>query len=87
MWLHAPLLYEEQRRCELQNEMNRMVSNGLLDRMDPRLLEAQIQLEMKLESTLRANGYTVESIFHSCGQWRRAAFTTDTNTTTIKEFF
>jgi len=81
--LQAPLLYEEQRRCELTNEMSRMVSIGLLDRMDPKMLESQLQLEMKLESALRANGYTAESIFHSRGQRRRAAFTTDTRGTFI----
>ncbi len=49
----------------------------ILPTYDPKLLDAQMDLELKLENTLRAEGFSDLSIFDCRDQWRRIAFSPD----------
>lgn len=65
-----PLKNDDQRRQELHifNSYDNGVSSR--DRVD-----LQVDLEKRLENSLRADGYTDQSILGSRHAWRRAAFT------------
>nr|BDI13088.1 cytochrome c oxidase subunit 2 [Begonia coptidifolia] len=74
--LPVPYLSEAARRGELFEAMQRLVSKGFFAKTEQKVVEAYLQLEIQLESALRANGYTADSIFHSRGEWRSVAFLT-----------
>lgn len=71
-----PLLSEEQRRDELSLKFK--VQNGIEPTYDEKFIDAQMQLEVKLESALRAGGYSEKSILECRHEWRQHAFSPDT---------
>jgi len=77
----GPLLPEEQRRKELEEEVVRVTENGLslYPSLSERakLVEMQVECEIKLEEALRSDGYSAEKIVACRSDWRRAAFFPD----------
>lgn len=82
--LSETLLSEEERRMELHERMNYLVERDIEPTYDPKLLDAQLELEVKLEGALRAEGYNAQSIFACRNQWRRIAFSPDSRPQFIK---
>jgi hypothetical protein len=77
-FLTSPLLSDEQRRIELEKELQRLVNEARIIAPPlsewPRLVDAQFECELKLEEALRADGFTEESILSCRADWRRSAF-------------
>ena len=73
-----PLLSDSQRRNELESLFRKRVENGFESHVNPKLLEKLFELEIKVETALRSEGFPDKSILDYRDEWRRIAFTPDT---------
>ncbi len=75
-----PLMSDADRRSELENEYNRLINEGVINAPplsdQKKRINAKFQFDKELETALRKDGFTNDSIFHFRKDWRRIAYST-----------